>query len=116
MLRIVIAGPDQALSQWLADAIAPARAFEVVATARDGDGALDEVRRTCPDVVVVDLEIVMAPQGGLTLIAAITEAIPEVVIVVLAGDTRQENAQAALAAGATAVLAKDGSAHIAAAL
>ena len=112
MLRIVFAGPDQALSLWLADAVAPAQGFEVVGTALDGESALEMVLRTRPDVVVVDEDIVMPPLGGLTLVAALTDAIPELVVLVLAADALQENAQEALATGATAVLAKDGSTQI----
>jgi DNA-binding NarL/FixJ family response regulator len=112
MLRIVIAGPDEALSVWLADALAPAQEFEVVGTTRDGESTLSTVRRTCPDVVVVDVDAEMPPPGGSTLVAAIVDAIPDVVVVVLATDPLGENAHAALAAGAAAVLAKDGSAQI----
>jgi len=112
MLRIVIAEPDEALSRWLADAIAPAQGFEVVGTALDGESALDVVRRTHPDVVLVDVDIVMPPRGGLTLVAAIKETMPVVVVVVLAAEALEETAKAALAAGATGVLAKDGSAQI----
>jgi len=112
VLRIVIAEPDEALSQWLADAIAPAQGFEVVGTAPDGETAIDVVRRTRPDVVLVDADIEMPPQGGLTLVAAVVDAIPEALVVVLAADALEETAQAALAAGATGVLAKDGSAQI----
>ena len=112
MLRIVIAGPDEVLSLWLAAAIAPAQGLEVVGTALDGESALDVVRRTQPDVVAVDLDIVMPPEGGLTLVAAIRAAFPETLILVLAAEAGQETAQAALAVGATGVLAKDGSAQI----
>jgi CheY-like chemotaxis protein len=112
MFRIVIAEPDAALSLWLAAAIAPAQGFEVVGTAHDGESALDVVRRTRPDVVLVDVDIVMPPEGGLTLVAAIREAVPETLVVVLAEEAREETALAALAAGATSVLPKDGSAPI----
>jgi DNA-binding NarL/FixJ family response regulator len=112
MLRIVIAEPDAALSLWLAAAIAPAQGFEVVGTAVDGESALDVVRRTHPDVVLVDADIVMPPHGGLTLVAAIREAVPETLVVVLAAEVREETALAALAAGATSVLRKDGSAQL----
>jgi DNA-binding NarL/FixJ family response regulator len=113
MLRIVIAEPDEALSLWLADAFAPALALEVVGTARDGESALDVVRRLRPDVVLVDVDIVMPPQGGVTLVEAIAEAIPGTVLLVLAaGEALEETARSALAVGATGVLAKDGSAQI----
>jgi len=110
MLRIVIAGPNEALSGWLAAAIAPAEGFEVVGTAADGAGALDLLLRTRPDVAVVDADIVLPPEDGLTLVAAIREAIPETLVVFLAADVQDSTAHAALAAGATSVLAKDGSA------
>jgi DNA-binding NarL/FixJ family response regulator len=112
VLRIVIAVRDEALSLWLADAIAPAKRFEVVGTAFDGATALELVCRTHPDVVVVDVDIAMPPQGGLTLVEAIAHAIPETLVVVLAGPDLEQTAQAALAAGAAGVLAKDGSAQI----
>jgi YesN/AraC family two-component response regulator len=112
MLRIVIAEPDEALSRWLTDAIAPAQGFEVVGTALDGESAKEVVRRTRPDVVLVDADIVMPPLGGLSLVVAIKDTIPETMIVVLAGEALQETAEAALAAGATGVLAKDGSVQI----
>jgi two-component system response regulator DesR len=112
VLRIVIAEPDAALTAWLADAIAPAQGFEVVGTALDGVTALDAVRRTEPDVVLVDAEIEMPPDGGLTLVAAVVEALPETLVVVLAGTDLEATAEAALAAGAVGLLAKDGSVQI----
>lgn len=112
MLRIVIAAPDEALSLWLVDVITPTQGLEVVGAAPDGESALEVVRRTHPDVVVVDVDIVMPPEGGLTLVAAITEAVPGTVVLVLAAEALEETAQAALAAGATGILAKDGSAQI----
>jgi DNA-binding NarL/FixJ family response regulator len=112
VLRIVIAGPDERLISWLADAIAPAQGFEVVGTAVDGEGALDVVRHTRPEVALVDADIEMPPRGGLTLVAAIIEALPETLVVVLAGQALEETAEAALAAGAVGLLAKDGSVQI----
>ncbi len=112
MLRIVIAEPDEALSRWLAAAISPAQGFEVVGTALDGESALDVVRRTHPDVVLVDADIEMSPEAGSTLVAAIREAVPEILVVVLAPEARDETALGALAAGATGVLATDGSAQM----
>ena len=112
MLRIVIAGPDEALSLRLAEVIIPAEGLEVIGTAPDGESTLDVVRRLQPDVVVVDADIAMPPRGGVTLVAAITDAAPGTVVLLLAGEALEETAQAALAAGAMGVLAKDGSAQI----
>lgn len=112
MLRIVIAAPDEALNVALADVISPAEGLEVVGTAPDGETAMEVVRETRPDVVVVDLEIAMPPRGGLSLVAAITDELPGTVVLVLAAEPLARTAPAALAAGATAVLAKDGSSQI----
>jgi ActR/RegA family two-component response regulator len=112
VLRIVIAEPDEALTSWLADAIAPAQGFEVVGTARDGESALDTVRRTHPDVVLVDADIDMPPDRGLTLVAAVLKALPETLVVVLAAQDFETTAQAAMALGAAGLLAKDGSVQI----
>jgi len=112
VLRIVIAGPDEALTSWLVDAIAPAQGFEVVGTALDGQSVLDTVRRTQPDVVLVDADIEMPPRGGLTLVAAVIDALPQTLVIVLASEAFEETAQAALAAGAAGLLAKDGSVQI----
>jgi DNA-binding NarL/FixJ family response regulator len=111
VLRIVIAAPDEALNVALAEVISPAEGLEVVGTAPDGERAMEVVRQTRPDVVVVDLEIAMPPRGGLSLVAAITDELPGTVVLVLAAEPLASTAPAALAAGATAVLAKDGSAQ-----
>lgn len=112
MLRIVMAEPDEVLSAWLMAAISPVQAFEVVGTALDGESALAVVRRTDPDVVVVDADVMMPPQGCVTLVEAIRKEMPATLVFVLAEAAREETARAVMAAGATAVLAKDGSAQI----
>jgi DNA-binding NarL/FixJ family response regulator len=112
VLRVVLAGHDESLNRWLAGALAPARQFELVGTAVDGETALDLVTRGRPDVAVVDAEVAMPPADGRTLVQAIREVAPETWLVVLADDVSSEAALAALAAGATGVLAKDGSAEL----
>ena len=112
MLRIVIAAADTGLGHLLATALAPAQVLEVVGTALDGESALDVVRRTQPDVVLLDGDMAMPSRDGLALVAAIKEAVPETLVVVLAAEVRGETAHAALAAGAMCVLAKDGSAQL----
>ena len=112
MFRIVIAEPDDALSVWLADAFAPEQGFEIVGRAQDSRSALEMTRRAHPNVVLVDVDIVMPPHNGLTLVAAIRDAMPETLVLVLAGEMVRETAHAAFAAGAAGVFAKDGSAQI----
>ena len=112
MLRVVFAEPDESLTSWLNEALAPVPEFEVVGTATEGEGALDVIRRTRPDVAVVDADLVMPAPDGRTLVTAILDAAPATWVVVLAEDVSGEAAHAALAAGAAGVLAKNGSAEM----
>jgi DNA-binding NarL/FixJ family response regulator len=112
VFRIVIAEPDDALSVWLAGAFSPEQGFEVVGRAHDARSALEMARRTHINAVLVDVDIVMPPHNGLTLVAAIRDAMPETLVLVLAVEAVPETAQAAFAAGAAGVFAKDGSAQI----
>lgn len=107
MLRIVIADPDELLSLRMSSLVSRAHGLEVVGTARDCSGALELVRSTRPDVVLVDL--FMPPLGGVALIAAIKYAAPATQVVVLVAEAREATLQAAYAAGALGYVAKDGS-------
>ena len=71
------------------------------------DRAAERVRRTHPDVVLVDL--FMPPLGGVAPIAAINYAVPGTRVFVLVGEAREATLQAAYAAGALGFVTKDGS-------
>jgi DNA-binding NarL/FixJ family response regulator len=107
MLRIAIAEPDELLGLRMSGQVARAETLEVVGTAGDCSSALDLVRRTHPDVVLVDLFV--PPLGGVALIAAITHAVPGTQVVVLVAEAREATLQAAYAAGAVGFVTKDGS-------
>ena len=109
MVRIVIAEPDELLLLRMSGQFSRTEGLEVVGTARDCSSALDLVRSTLPDVVLVDL--FLPPLGGVALIAAIKHAVPEVRVVALVGDVREATLQAAYAAGAVGYVSKDGSAQ-----
>ncbi|WP_433294797.1 response regulator transcription factor [Actinoplanes sp. CA-030573] len=82
---------------------------DVVATTGDAAAVGDLVRRTVPDLVLVDLH--MPPPGGLRAISAIRRAAPRVRIVAMSGDDDPALALAALRAGAEAFLPKSAEAH-----
>lgn len=107
MQRIVIADPNELLSLRMSGLVSRAEGFEVVGTAPDCSTALELVRRTHPDVVLVDL--FMPPLGGVALIAAINYAVPGTRVFVLVGEAREATLQAAYAAGALGFVTKDGS-------
>jgi len=107
MLRIVIADPDELLSLRMSGLVSRAHGLDVIGRARDCSSTLEMVRRTQPDVVLVDL--FMPPLGGVALIAAIRYAVPTTQVVVLVSEAREATLQAAYAAGALGYVTKDGS-------
>ena len=77
---------------------------EVVAATGDAASAASLVRRTVPDLVLVDLH--MPPPGGVRAIAAIRRSSPRVRIVAMSGDEDPGPALEALRAGAEGFLPK----------
>jgi len=105
MNRIVIANGDELTNRRLVKALAPD--LEVVGTAVDGASALDLVRRSRPDAVLVGITV--PPLGGLALIGAIRQESPDTQVVVLSDETREATVRKAFEAGACGYLLKDGS-------
>jgi len=76
----------------------------VVGTTGDASAAAGLVRRTVPDLVLVDLH--MPPPGGIRAIAAVRRTTPRVRIVAMSGDEDPGPAVEALRAGAEGFLPK----------
>jgi two-component system nitrate/nitrite response regulator NarL len=76
----------------------------VVATTGDAAAAAGVVRRSVPDLVLVDLH--MPPPGGVRAISAIRRTTPRVRIVAMSGDDDPAAALEALRAGAEGFLPK----------
>jgi two-component system nitrate/nitrite response regulator NarL len=76
----------------------------VVGSTGDASAAAGLVRRTVPDLVLVDLH--MPPPGGIRAIAAIRRTTPRVRIVAMSGDEDPGPAAEALRAGAEGFLPK----------
>jgi two-component system, NarL family, nitrate/nitrite response regulator NarL len=76
----------------------------VVGSTGDASAAAGLVRRTVPDLVLVDLH--MPPPGGVRAIAAIRRTTPRVRIVAMSGDDDPAPALEALRAGAEGFLPK----------
>ena len=79
--------------------------FEVVGQAADGADAVALAKQVRPDVVVMDLK--MPVLNGLDATRLVRDALPSTPVVVLTAFTGDELERAALAAGATAFVAKD---------
>ena len=79
--------------------------FEVVGQAADGADAVALAKQLRPDVVVIDLK--MPVLNGLDATRLVRDALPSTPVVVLTAFTGDELERAAVAAGATAYVAKD---------
>jgi DNA-binding NarL/FixJ family response regulator len=79
--------------------------FEVAGQAADGADAVALAKQLQPDVIMMDLS--MPVLNGLDATRLIRDALPSTPVVVFTAFTGVELEQAALAAGATAYLAKD---------
>jgi DNA-binding NarL/FixJ family response regulator len=79
--------------------------FEVVGQAADGADAVALAKQMRPDVVVIDLK--MPVLNGLDATRLVRDVLPSTPVVVLTAFTGDELERAALAAGATAFVAKD---------
>lgn len=78
--------------------------FEIVAEAGEGGAALEEVRRTRPDVVLMDLR--MPGVGGVEATRRLRAEFPECRVIVLTTFEEDEEVFAALRAGAVGYLLK----------
>jgi two-component system nitrate/nitrite response regulator NarL len=103
-MRIVLCD-DHSL---LLDALRPslvAHGHDVVAAVVSPDDAVDEVKRSQPDLVILD---VMFPgDGGLRVVSAILEASPDTKVIFLSAVTQPELVAEALESGAVGFARKD---------
>jgi len=77
---------------------------EVVGVASDVDVAITEIRRTRPDVVLIDVH--MPGGGGLAVIGAITETNPDIKFLALSVSDAAEDVIAMIRAGARGYVTK----------
>jgi len=80
------------------------RSFEVVGTSSDVDVAIEEIRSSKPDVVLVDVH--MPGGGGLAVVNAVKETNPEVRFLALSVSDAAEDVIAMIRAGARGYVTK----------
>jgi DNA-binding NarL/FixJ family response regulator len=100
--RVVIADDHFGIMDQVAALLRPE--FDVVATARDGISALDCIRRFDPDIALLDL--FMPGMNGLDVVRTLKGSACRTVTVIMTGYNDPELANAAIAAGAMAFVAK----------
>lgn len=91
----------ESLSRLLADEAD----IEVLGVVTNANGAVDEVRRLGPRVVLLDYQL--PDRDGVQLAADIKESMPEVMIVMLTGSTEDRVLLGAIEAGCSGFLTKD---------
>lgn len=104
MTRVVIAEDEALVREGLVAIVSSRPDFEVVGTAADGVEALSVVRRTSPDVVLMDLR--MPNLDGLEATRRITRSASPARVLVLTTMETDEVVRLALVAGASGFLLK----------
>jgi DNA-binding NarL/FixJ family response regulator len=102
-LHVLLADDNRAFLTAVAETLQSADGIEVVATAHDGDAAVDQARALTPDVAVIDVEM---PGGGPELAARLLAAHPGLRVMSLTGRDDEQTVVAMLAAGASGYVVK----------
>lgn len=105
MIRVVLVDDHAVVREGLARLVDGAEDLEVVGTAADGAEAVEVVRRTCPDVVLMDLQ--MPGTDGVAATRLLVESGLGSQVLVLTSFSDEERIVAALDAGAVGYLLKD---------
>jgi DNA-binding NarL/FixJ family response regulator len=103
-MRVLIADDHRLIAEGIRKALEDTGDFEVVGEANTGSQVLPLVRRTNPDLVILDLR--MPGVDGLTCLEQIREQHADVKVVVLSMSTDPSVIQAALKRGASAYVVK----------
>jgi DNA-binding NarL/FixJ family response regulator len=106
LTRVLIVDDHGVVRAGLAELLGARDGIEVVATASNGEEAIELAAGEAPDVVLMDLS--MPGMGGVEATRLITAANPDVNVVVLTSLSARERILDALDAGAIGYLLKDG--------
>ncbi|MDT7580887.1 MAG: hypothetical protein QOK35_2151 [Pseudonocardiales bacterium] len=104
MIRVMVVDDNDLLRYALRESLYAERGIEIVADCRDGQEAAEHLEGLAPDVVVTDLS--MPRLDGVDLTRLIMQRRPATRVLVLTAAPHGRLAEDALAAGASAVLAK----------
>ena len=105
MLRILIVDDQKSIRETIKAILAPEPDFKVVATANNGQEAIELASTVLPDLMLVDLE--MPGIDGLRLIKTLHQNFPSIKIVVLSMHDEDRYIQQSLQSGAIGYLLKN---------
>jgi DNA-binding NarL/FixJ family response regulator len=103
-MRVLIADDHRLIAEGIKRSLEQSGDFDVVGEATTGSQVLPLVRRTSPEIVLLDLR--MPGADGLTVLEQIRHDHPNVKVVILSATTDQSIIQSALARGASAYILK----------
>jgi NarL family two-component system response regulator YdfI len=103
-VRVLIADDHRLIAEGIKRSLEEAGGFEVVAEAQTGSQVLPLIRRSSPDLVLLDLR--MPGMDGLTTLEQIKRDHPSIKVVILSASADQQVIQAALGKGASAYVIK----------
>lgn len=104
-IRVLLVEDQAVVREGLAAILSYVSDIEVVGQAKDGIEAVEMLKETHPDVILLDL--VMPRQDGLTTIPLIKEKLPEAHILVLTSFADNERVYQAIKFGAQGYMLKD---------
>lgn len=105
MIRILLVDDQAIIREALKVLLEQQQDFEIVGTANNGQGAIDQVEALQPDVLLID--ILMPGMDGITATQIIHEQFPDIKIIVLSGHDDETYLSNALRAGAKGYLLKN---------
>jgi DNA-binding NarL/FixJ family response regulator len=103
-MRILIVDDHEIVREGLRATLSADERFEVVGAVASGHAALDSVRRTSPDVVLLDLRL--PDTSGEELCRRLRTFAPSMAVVILSTYLSEETVRGALQAGASAYVTK----------
>lgn len=106
-IRVVMADDHALIRAGIGSLLARMPGVELVAEARDGPDALEQIAAQLPDVAVLD--ITMPGLNGIQVVARLRTECPDVRVIVLSMHDNEEYVRQALRAGASGYLLKDSS-------
>jgi DNA-binding NarL/FixJ family response regulator len=104
MIRVVVADDEELVREGLAAIVGSDAGLEVVATAADGTSAVEAVRRTSPDVVLMDVR--MPGMDGIEATRAVVASTEHTRVLMLTTVELDDVVYDALRAGASGFLLK----------
>ncbi|MEC3982611.1 response regulator transcription factor [Amycolatopsis sp. H20-H5] len=109
MIRVVLADDETMIRAGVAAILGADAGIEVVAEAADGREAVEQVRLTRPDVVLLDIR--MPAMDGLAAAEEIRRLLPETGVIMLTTFGEDAYIERALGLGASGFLLKSGDPH-----